>query len=75
MALLGLVVLPVSIGLCLLGPRYLPAPEVALILRLETVLGPYWVWLALGGEPGARAPGRRHRDRRPGAALGLVLAR
>ena len=55
MALLGLVVLPVSAVLVLLGPRYLPAPEVGLILLLETVLGPYWVWLALGEEPGARA--------------------
>jgi len=41
--------------LVLLGPRYLPAPEVGLILLLETVLGPYWVWLALGEDPGARA--------------------
>ena len=55
MALLGLVVLPVSVVLVLLGPRYLPAPEVGLILLLETVLGPYWVWLALGEDPGARA--------------------
>ncbi len=55
MALLGLVVLPVSVVLALLGPRYLPAPEVGLILLLETVLGPFWVWLALGEDPGARA--------------------
>ncbi len=55
LALLGLVVLPVSVVLVLLGPRYLPAPEVGLILLLETVLGPYWVWLALGEDPGARA--------------------
>ncbi len=55
MALLGLVVLPVSVVLVLLGPRYLPAPEVGLSLLLETVLGPYWVWLALGEDPGARA--------------------
>jgi len=55
MALLGLVVLPVSAVLILLGPRYLPAPEVGLILLLETVLGPYWVWLALGEDPSARA--------------------
>ncbi len=24
-------------------------------MQLETVLGPYWVWLALGEDPGARA--------------------
>lgn len=54
-ALLGLVVLPVSLVLIALGPRYLPAPEVNLVMLLEIVLGPYWVWLALGEEPGIRA--------------------
>ncbi len=52
---LGAVVLPVSFGLTSLGPRYLPAPEVALILLLETVLGPFWVWLVLEETPSARA--------------------
>lgn len=55
MLLLGLLVLPVSFGLMTLGPRYLPAPEVGLILLLETVLGPLWVWLVLGEAPGERA--------------------
>ena len=50
-AAMGLVVLPVSFGLITLGPRYLPAPEVALLLLLETVLGPLWVWLVLNEEP------------------------
>ena len=53
--LLGLIVLPVSFGLITLGPRYLPAPEVALVLLLETVLGPYWVWLVIGEAPSTRA--------------------
>ena len=52
---LGLAVLPVSFGLISLGPRYLPAPEVALILLLETVLGPFWVWLVLEEQPSAFA--------------------
>lgn len=52
---LGLVVLPVSYGLMALGPRYLPAPEVGLIMLLETVLGPLWVWLVIGETPSARA--------------------
>lgn len=55
MALLGLAVLPLAVVLTLLGPRYLPAPEVGLILLLETVLGPYWVWLALDEVPTNRA--------------------
>ena len=53
--LLGLVVLPVSLVLIALGPRFLSAPEVSLVMLLEIVLGPYWVWLVLGEEPGGRA--------------------
>lgn len=48
MLLLGLVVLPLSFGLLTLGPRYIPAPEVSLLLLLETVLAPLIVWLAIG---------------------------
>jgi len=53
--LLGLVVLPVSFYLISLGPRFLPAPEVNLILLLEIALGPYWVWLVLEEAPETRA--------------------
>ncbi len=49
--LLGFVVMPVSFGLITLGPRTLPAPEVALLMLLETVLGPLWVWLVIGEAP------------------------
>lgn len=52
---LGLIVLPVSFALIALAPRYLPAHEVSLILLLEMAIGPYWVWLALGEQPGPRA--------------------
>ncbi len=52
MLVMGLFVVPVSFALITLGPRYLPAPEVSLLLLLETVLGPFWVWLALGEAPG-----------------------
>lgn len=50
--LLGAVVLPLAFGMMAVGPRYLPAPEVGLLLLGETVLGPLWVWLALGERPG-----------------------
>lgn len=50
--LMGLLVLPFSFALIALGPRNLPAPEVALILLLETVLGPLWVWLVIDEYPG-----------------------
>ncbi len=49
--LLGGIVLPISFTMITLGPRYLPAPEVSLILLVETILGPIWVWLALGEIP------------------------
>ncbi|MCZ6632577.1 MAG: DMT family transporter [bacterium] len=55
LGLLGLVVLPVAFGLLTLAPRYLPAPEVSLLKLLEMVVGPYWVWLGLGENPGSRA--------------------
>jgi drug/metabolite transporter (DMT)-like permease len=50
--LAGLVVLPLALVLMTLGPRYLPAPEVAMISLLEAVLGPLWVWWAIGENPG-----------------------
>lgn len=48
LALLVLVVLPGSF-LCLLNaPRFIPAPEVNMIMLLEMVLGPLLVWFAVG---------------------------
>jgi drug/metabolite transporter (DMT)-like permease len=45
----------IGIGLVLLtlGARLIPAAQVALITLLEVVLGPLWVWLAIGEEPTA----------------------
>ena len=51
MLVLGLIVLPTSLAMIGLAPRYLPAPEVSLILRLEALLAPLWVWLVLGEVP------------------------
>ncbi len=51
--ILGGIVLPVSFTLITMGPRYLPAPEVSLILLTETILGPIWVWLAINEVPQA----------------------
>ncbi|MCK5913236.1 MAG: hypothetical protein KAG12_05115, partial [Desulfuromusa sp.] len=49
--LLGGVVLPISFAMISLSPRYLKAPEVSLILLIETVLGPIWVWMVIGEIP------------------------
>lgn len=54
MAILGLFVLPVSFALITLGPRYLHAAEVSLLMLLETVLGPIWVWLFVQEVPTAQ---------------------
>jgi drug/metabolite transporter (DMT)-like permease len=45
----------IGLGLILLtiGARLIPAAQVALITLLEVVLGPLWVWLAVGERPGA----------------------
>ena len=48
------VVLPVALALLTLGPRYLPAPEVAMLTLLETIIGPVWVWIVIGEEPDIR---------------------
>ena len=50
--IMGLYMLPIGTALMFLGPRYIPAPEVGLLLLLESILGPVWVWWALGEEPG-----------------------
>lgn len=42
---------PLAMLLMSTGTRYLAAPEVSLFLVVESVLGPLWVWLALGEEP------------------------
>jgi len=53
--LIGLGVGQIGLGLILLtiGARLIPAAEVALITLLEIVLGPVWVWLSRGEQPGA----------------------
>lgn len=49
---MGVVMLPIATTLLFLGPRYLPAPEVGLMVLLETILGPIWVWLVIHENPG-----------------------
>jgi drug/metabolite transporter (DMT)-like permease len=47
----GLVVLPVSFMTLSLAARLTPAANVSLLLLLETVLGPLWVWLGTDESP------------------------
>lgn len=47
----GFAVMGISFALLSLGPRYIPAAEVALLMLLETVIGPVWVFLQFGEQP------------------------
>jgi drug/metabolite transporter (DMT)-like permease len=49
---IGTVVLPIPLAILTVAPKLIPAAEVSLIMLLETFLGPFWVWLALGERPG-----------------------
>ncbi len=52
---LGLCLTPVAFTLVTVGPRYIGAAEVSLLMLLETALGPLWVWLAMGEVPATTA--------------------
>lgn len=55
LALNALLIVPVAMALLALGPRYLPAPEVAMFFLLELILTPFWMWLAFGELPTPQA--------------------
>lgn len=55
LSVLGIGVIAVSFGFIVAAPRYLQAPEVNLLMLIEMVVGPYWVWLVLNEEPGVRS--------------------
>lgn len=52
LAFLGVVQLGLGLVLFTLGLRHLPAATASLVGLLETVLGPFWVWLTFGESPG-----------------------
>lgn len=51
LALMGLLQMPLASVLLMTATRYLSAPEVSLFLLIETILGPLWVWMAMGEAP------------------------
>ena len=51
----GVLVLPASWALMSWGTEHLLAAETMLVMLLETMLGPLWVYMALGEEPSAAA--------------------
>ena len=50
----ALLILPASFFSLSQASRYTQAANVSLLMLLETVLGPLWVWIALGEAPTAR---------------------
>lgn len=50
--LLGLIVVPGGFALLTTAPRYIPSPNVSLILLLEAIFGPLLVWWIIGENPG-----------------------
>ena len=55
LALLGVGQMGLGLAFLTVGARLIPAAEVALITLLEVVLGPLWVWIALGERPASIA--------------------
>lgn len=51
LAFMAGVLLPLAFMLIQLGPRWISATEVSLLLLLEVVLGPLWVWWLLDEAP------------------------
>ena len=47
----GGIIIPIAMALIAYGPKLISAPEVSLIMLLETALGPLWVWLLLSEQP------------------------
>jgi drug/metabolite transporter (DMT)-like permease len=52
LATLGVCQIGLGVTLLTIGARLIPAAQVGLIMLLEVVLGPLWVWLALDERPG-----------------------
>ena len=48
---MGVLILPVSFGLISIAPRYTTSAIVSLVMLLEMVIGPFWVWIAVGERP------------------------
>ncbi len=48
---MGLIILPLSFACLSIAPKYTTSAIVSLIMLLEMVIGPFWVWLGIGETP------------------------
>ena len=49
--MMGVIICPFSFALLLIAPKYTQASMVSLIMLLEMILGPIWVWVGIGEAP------------------------
>jgi drug/metabolite transporter (DMT)-like permease len=48
---MGMLILPLSFTCLGIAPRYTSSAIVSLVMLLEMVIGPFWVWLGIGERP------------------------
>ena len=48
---MGVFAVFIPLAMITLAPRYIPAYEVEIFFVLETILGPFWVWLVIHEQP------------------------
>ena len=48
---MGVIILPISFACLSIAPRYTSSAIVSLIMLLEMVIGPFWVWVGIGEKP------------------------
>jgi drug/metabolite transporter (DMT)-like permease len=53
--ILCMIIVPLAFILITLGPKRIPAAEVGMLMLLETVIGPIWVWMFLDLAPSTAA--------------------
>ena len=51
---LSVLILPAAFSLIFVGPRYIQAPEIGILMLLEAILGPLWIWIVIGEAPTAK---------------------
>lgn len=48
---MGVLILPLSFIFLFIAPRYTSSSVVSLVMLLEMVIGPFWVWIGVGESP------------------------
>ena len=49
--LMGLIILPISFACLSHAPHFTSSALVSLLMLLEMIIGPFWVWLGVGEKP------------------------